>query len=125
MERYINALNNSRLNLRKSSLVASRKQTSELTGWDWIEVMDDFSAVWQKQFMKDTLAQLFRDALWEIDGQFFGASYLMHESDRLDSHSVIDLFDQFIRANPEQVGKSLELLVHMAGDAVLDQRLAA
>ena len=79
MSEYIEALNRSRSEKEKSSLTSVEIDLSTLTGRDWVESMDDPSAGWQQGFLTKALLSLFKQAIWELDGQFYGADYLLGE----------------------------------------------
>ena len=125
MSQYIEALDRSRSDKRKNSLTSVEIDLSTLTGRDWIETMDDPSAGWQQEFLSNALLNLFKQAIWEINDQFYGADYLLGESCRANPLHYIETFDHYVRAFPDTRHFSLDQLVQLSGEAMLDRQLVA
>lgn len=125
MSQYIEALNRSRSDKQKNSLASVEIDLSTLTGRDWVETMDDSSAGWQQGFLSKALLNLFEQAIWEIGGQFYGADCLLGESCQAKPQHYIDIFDRYVRASPGTRHLSLDQLVRLTGEAMLDRQLVA
>jgi len=125
MSQYIETLNRSRSDQQKNSLTSVEIDLSTLTGRDWVETMGDHSAGWQQGFLSKALLNLFKQAIWEIDGQFYGADCLLGESCQANPQHYIDIFDRYIRAFPNARHLSLDQLVQLSGEAMLDRQLVA
>ena len=125
MNWYIDALNRSRQESEEKFGASVKIELSSLVGKDWLDVMDDPAAVWQKKYLNKAVVALFEDAIWEIDGQFFGAGFLSGGGEQAGPQYFVDIFDQYVRAFPGQGHLNLERLVQLAGEWVLDGQLAA
>ena len=125
MNAYIDAINRSRTDSNMESLAAVKIDLSSLSGSDWIDVMDDSAAVWQKEYLTDAVLKLFADSIWEIDGRFLGADCLLDDCGQPESHCFIEIFDQYVRTCTAQRRLNLERLVQLAGESVLDRQVAA
>lgn len=119
MSKYIETLNRSLAESDSSSMASVKIDLSSLAGYDWIDVMDDPSAIWQKEYLTEEVLKLSADAIWEIDGQFFSVEFLLGDSEQPDSQRFIEIFDQCVRASPDQRRMNLESLVQLAGESVL------
>ena len=125
MSQYIEALNRSRADSQKNSLTSVEIELSTLTGKDWAETMGDPSAAWQQGFLTRTLLDLFDEAIWENNGTYYGADYLFGTSVQTDPQHYIDIFDQYVRAFMDKRDLSLEQLVQLLGETMLNRLLAA
>ena len=122
MSQYIEALNRTRTDAQSNSLASVEIDLSTLTGRDWTRAMDDTSAVWQQEFLTNALLDLFDGAIWENNGNYYGADYLFGTP---DSQHYTDTFDQYVRTFVVKRDMNLEQLVQLLGETMLEHLLAA